>query len=136
MITDEIDDFMKDMAEYLCGRMNCTLISAKTDEDHMHLLVSMPPDIAPVKLINMIKTQLSKDVRSNYTEHVEKYLRKDSFWSGSYFCATTGSVSMDTVKSYIEGQRTGEHKRKYVKSGKYKKTIHPTTDIRRKGFSR
>jgi hypothetical protein len=39
-------------------------------------------------------------------------------------CATTGSVSMDTVKSYIEGQRTDEHKRKYVKSGKYKKAIH------------
>ena len=33
-------------------------------------------------------------------------------------------------------QRTDEHKRKYVKSGKYRKAIHPTTDSRRKGFSR
>ena len=65
-----------------------------------------------------------------------KYLWKDSFWSASYFCAATGSGSMDTVKSYIEGQRTDEHKRKYVRSGKYKKAIHPTTDMRRKGFSR
>ena len=43
------------------------------------------------------------------------------FWSASYFCATTGSVSMETVKKYIEEQRTEEHKRKYMKSGKYKK---------------
>ena len=135
VITDEIGDFMKDLADYLCNRMNCTLISAETDEDHMHLLISMPPDIAPVKLINMLKTQLSKEVRAKYSEHVKKYLWKDSFWSASYFCATTGSVSMDTAKSYIGGQRTDEHKRKYVRSGKYKKVIHPSTDIRRKGFS-
>ena len=136
VITDEIGDFLKDMADYLCNRMNCTLISAETDEDHMHLLVSMPPDVAPVRLINMVKTQFSKEVRANYAEHVERYLWKDSFWSASYFCATTGSVSMDTVRSYIEGQRTDEHKRKYVRSGKYKKAIHPAADMRRKEFSR
>ncbi|MCR5650215.1 MAG: IS200/IS605 family transposase [Lachnospiraceae bacterium] len=136
VITDEIGDFLKDTTEYLCNRMDCELISAETDEDHMHLLVSMPPDIAPVKLINMVKTQLSKEVRTVYAEHVKKYLWGDSFWSASYFCATTGSVSMDTVRSYIESQRTDEHKRKYIRSGRYSKAIHPATDFRRKGFSR
>ena len=128
VITDEIGDFMKNHAAYLCGRMDCTLISAETDEDHMHLLVSMPPDVAPVRLINSLKTQLSKEVRATYASHVERYLWKDSFWSASYFCATTGSVSMETVRSYIESQRTSEHKRKYTKSGKYKRAIHPSTD--------
>ena len=127
---------MKNLADYLCDSLNCELISAETDEDHIHLLVSMPPDVAPVRLINSLKTQLSKEVRVTYRDHVEKYLWKDSFWSASYFIATTGSVSMETVKSYIESQRTDEHKRKYVKSGKYSKAIHPATDSRRKGFSR
>ena len=55
---------------------------------------------------------------------VEKYLWEDSpFRSASYFCATTGSVSLDTVKKYIEDQRTEEHKRKYIKTGKYKKLV-------------
>ncbi len=122
VITDEIGDFMKNYAAYLCGRMNSELISAETDADHMHLLVSMPPDVAPVKLINSLKSQLSKEVKNTYRTHVEKYLWGDSpFWSASYFCATTGSVSLETVKKYIEDQRTEEHKRKYIKSGKYKK---------------
>ena len=122
VITDEMGDFMKNHAAYLCGRMNCKLLSAETDEDHMHLLVSMSPDVAPVKLINSLKSNLSKEVHIYYREHIEKYLWGDSpFWSASYFCATTGSVSMETVKKYIEEQRTEEHKRKYVKSGKYKK---------------
>ena len=120
VITDEIGDFMINHAAYLCGNMNCTLLSAETDADHMHLLISMPPDVAPVRLINSLKTQLSKEVRATFSEHVKKYLWKDAFWSASYFCATTGSVSMETVKTYIEAQRTDEHKRKYVKSEKYK----------------
>ena len=102
---------MKNHAAYLCGRMNCELLSAETDGDHMHLLVSMAPDVAPVKLINSLKSNLSKEVHIYYREHIQKYLWGDSpFWSASYFCATTGSVSMETVKKYIEERRTDEQK--------------------------
>ena len=84
---------MKNHAAYLCGKMDCKLLSAETDQDHMHLLISMPPDVAPVKLINSLKTQLSKECRMEYRDHIKKYLYGDTpFWSPSYFCATTGSV--------------------------------------------
>ena len=122
VITDEMGDFMKNHAAYLCGRMNCDMLSAETDEDHIHMLISMPPDVAPVKLINTLKSQLSKEVRIEYREHIEKYLWGDAlFWSRSYFCATTGSVSLETVKKYIESQRTDDHKRKYERTGRYSK---------------
>ena len=66
--------------------------------------------------------ELSKEVRAEYTEHVRKYLWGDApFWSNSYFIATTGTTVMEKVKEYIEKQRTEEHKRKYVKSGRYVK---------------
>ena len=65
---------------------------------------------------------LSKEVRAEYTEHVRKYLRGDApFWSNSYFIASTGTTVMEKVKEYIEKQKTEEHKRKYVKSGRYVK---------------
>ena len=66
--------------------------------------------------------ELSKEVRAEYTEHFRKYLRGDApFWSNSYFIASTGTTVMEKVKEYIEKQRTEEHKRKYVKSGRYVK---------------
>jgi len=120
VITDEIGDFMKNHAAYLCGRYDGDLLSAETDKDHIHLLVSMPPDVAPSRLVATLKTQLSKEVRSAYAEHVKKYPGDDApFWSSSYFIASTGSSVLEKVKEYIESQRTEEHKRKYVKSGKY-----------------
>ena len=121
VITEEIGDFMKDHAAYLCGRFEGELLSSETDTDHMHLLVSMPPEIAPSRLIGTLKTQLSKEVRREYAEHVQKHLWGDAFWSSSYFIASTGTTVMEKVKEYIESQRTDEHKRKYEKSGKYAK---------------
>ena len=66
--------------------------------------------------------ELSKEVRAEYTEHVRKYLWGDApFWSNSYFIASTETTVMEKVKEYIEKQKTEEHKRKYVKSGRYVK---------------
>lgn len=51
-----------------------------------------------------------------YDRIVKKHIYGNApLWSPSYFVTTTGSVSMDVVKQYIEGQRTDEHKRKYEK---------------------
>ena len=61
VISDEIGYFMKNHAAYLCGRFGGELVSAETDEDHIHLLVSMPPDVAPSRLVATLKTQLSKE---------------------------------------------------------------------------
>ena len=51
VISDEIGYFMKNHAAYLCGRFGGEMVSAETDEDHIHLLVSMPPDVAPSRLV-------------------------------------------------------------------------------------
>lgn len=121
VISDEIGDFMKDHAAYLCGRFQGELLSAETDRDHIHLLVSLPPDVAPSGLVAVLKTQISKEVRAAYADEIRKYLWGKAFWSDSYFIATTGTTVMEKVKEYIESQRSEEHRRKYEKSGKYSK---------------
>lgn len=122
VITDEIGDFMIETARRLCIGYGVELISGETDRDHIHLLVSLPPSKNLTDIIRSLKTQLSKEVHSNpeYDRVVKKYIFGNAtLWSPSYFVATTGSVSMETVKNYIEGQRTDEHKRKYEKRSKY-----------------
>ena len=55
-----------------------------------------------------------------YGPYVARFIHGNApLWSASYFVATTGSVSLETVKSYIESQRTNEHKRKYEMRSRY-----------------
>lgn len=86
----------------------------------MHLLVSLPIDASIPNTVRSLKTQLSREVRQRYGDHIRQHLYGDApFWSPSFFIATTGSVSMETVKAYIESQRTDDHRRKYVKRSSY-----------------
>ena len=62
VISDEIGDFMKQEADRLCGGYGCELISAETDRDHMHLLVSMLPSSCLTTVVRSLKTQLSKSI--------------------------------------------------------------------------
>ena len=122
VITDEIGDFMVETARRLCIGYGGELISGETDRDHIHLLISLPPSRNLTDVVRSLKTQLSKEVhaRPEFDQVIKKHIFWDApLWSPSYFVASTGSVSMETVKSYIEGQRTDEHKRKYEKSSRY-----------------
>ena len=118
VISHEIGDFMKGEIARLAKGLGGELLSAETDRDHLHLLVSLPPDVKVSSAVISFKTQMSKLVHQNeeFMQHVRKYHKgKCPFWTKSYFVATTGSVSMETVKEYIESQRTEEHQRKYAK---------------------
>jgi len=107
---------MKLYIAQLCAKSRCELISAETDMDHIHLLVSMPPDIAPSALVTVLKSQTSRMVHIRYASHVKKYLCGNApFWSNSYFAVTTCTSVLEKVKEYIDSQRTEEHQRKYLK---------------------
>lgn len=124
VISEEIGDFMKQRSVSLCQCFGGELLTAETDTDHIHLLVSLPPQVCPSDLIRTLKTQLAKEIHSNesYNSYVQKYLYgTPSLWSPSYFVATTGTSVMEKVKEYINRQKTDDHKRKYKKTGKYKK---------------
>ena len=114
VITDEIGDFMVATARRLCDGYGGELIAGETDRDHIHLLVSLPPNTNVSVFVRSIKTQLSREMRKRFPEQIKQYIYGDdtSFWSRSYFIATTGSVSLETVKQYIESQRSEEHQAK------------------------
>ena len=124
VISDEIGDFMKILCSEICKEHGGELISAESDTDHLHLLISMPPQERPSDVIRVLKTQTSKKIHLNaeYDKYVKQYLLGDvSLWGPSYFIATTGGVTLDKIKEYVESQRTEYHKRKYEKTGRYKK---------------
>lgn len=125
VITPSMAEVMKEYAFYLTERFGGSVIEAEADWDHLHILMELPPNIAPSTVVTTLKTQLSKEVRARFKDELEGKLWGDHFWSPSYFIATAGGVTIDTLKAYVESQPTEEHHRKYVKSGKYSKKKRP-----------
>ncbi|WP_433380502.1 IS200/IS605 family transposase [Streptosporangium sp. CA-115845] len=89
------------------------LIHAKADEhgwqivalevmpDHVHLFVRPHPKNSPSYVANQFKGFTSHHLRAEFP-HLRSQL--PTLWSRSYFAATVGAVSAETVRRYIETQ--------------------------------
>lgn len=116
VLTAEIIDEMRDYSDYLIReRYRGKLNEFNGEADHVHVLMELPPSVAPSVVVCNLKTQLSKRVRQKYGDQIKDKLWKDSFWSDSYFLTTTGGANVDVLKVYIQQQGIEKPKRKYVR---------------------
>ena len=101
VINEEMSSAMKEFSNHMAEQFRGKILSAETDRDHIHLLVSLPPNTNVSVFVRSIKTQLSREMRKRFPEQIKQYIYGDdtSFWSRSYFIATTGSVSLETVRT-------------------------------------
>ena len=74
-----------------------------TDEDHVHLQLEIPPNIAVSDTVGKLKSASSRFLRSKFKFIREIYLEKDGIWSVGYFSSTVG-LNEDQVKRYIDWQ--------------------------------
>lgn len=89
------------------------LIRAKADEkgweivaldvmpDHVHLLVKHDPKSSASYVANQFKGFTSRVLREEFP-HLRSKL--PTLWSSSYFAASVGAVSAETVRTYIDTQ--------------------------------
>ena len=77
------------------------LIALEVMPDHVHMFINAPTHESAAEIARWVKGRASKYLRDEFPS-----LKKlPSLWSPSYFVATTGQVSTDTIRKYIENQR-------------------------------
>ena len=100
---DRIIDFLKQKIHEISETHEVEILAIETDQDHVHILFKTKPTLNIPKYINALKTITSREIRRNFPEVKEK-LWRNAFWSPSYFLATSGQVTLDVLKAYVESQ--------------------------------
>ena len=103
VINDTISNRLKEMFEYIGKTYHITLIEWNHDIDHVHVLFKGCPNTEISKFMNAYKSASSRLIKIEYPEIKEK-LWKEAFWSKSYCLISTGDVTIDVIKRYIETQ--------------------------------
>ena len=102
---------MKDILKSIAQKKQWEILAVEVMPDHVHLFVSVPPTIAPCEVVKAFKGQSGRQFLINHPEFTdinhpeftdERY--DNSLWAPSYFVASAGEVSSETIKAYIEGQ--------------------------------
>lgn len=82
--------------------MNIEIIAVECDKDHTHMFLNCLPILSPSDIMQKIKGATSRALRDEFPE-----LKKmPSLWTRSYFVSTAGNVSSETIKKYVENQKT------------------------------
>ena len=76
--------------------------AVETMTDHVHLLISIPPTEAVGIMIGKIKGMTAKVLREEFP-HLKS--RLPNLWTRSYFVASTGGVTLEALKQYVEIQK-------------------------------
>lgn len=103
LVHDNIVDLLKQKIREISESYGIEVLNIEADKDHFHMIFTATPTVELPKYINTIKTITSREIRRNYPE-VKTILRNDKFWSPSYFLATTGQVTLDVLKKYVDEQ--------------------------------
>lgn len=98
---------LKETAQRILARWHGELMEFNGEADHIHLLVSIPPKVAPSALVNNLKTVTARLIRKEFAEHLARFFRKPVFWSRSYCIITCGGAPLSVIKQYIEQQGEG-----------------------------
>ena len=76
---------------------------ANCDEDHIHLLMVIPPKRAVSWVVNVLKANTARLMRKKYEFLKYQYGKKAGIWSAGYFVSTVG-VDEDVIANYIKYQ--------------------------------
>lgn len=101
-LTGSVEQNLKAIVAKVCQERGAELIEQECDGDHIHILVGVDPQFGIHRLVKLIKSRSSHDLREKYS-HLKSKI--PSLWTNSYFVATTGGVTVEVIRKYVESQK-------------------------------
>lgn len=73
------------------------------DQDHLHMMMCIPPRYSISAVMGTLKSQSSSELRNAFEWLSKVYWEENIVWSPGYFVSSIG-VDEETIKRYVEHQ--------------------------------
>jgi putative transposase len=93
---------LREIIKQVAEEKQVKVLALEIQPDHLHLFVSISPQMVTHKLVKAFKGRSSNLLRKEFPS----LLKLPALWTNSYFVSTAGNVSSETIKKYIEAQAT------------------------------
>ena len=103
VLNGKIAERARELIRQSCNSMDVTIIKGSVGKEHIHLLVSCPPNLSVSKLVQQLKGKTSRKLQIEYIELKKRYWGQH-LWASGYFCRSVGTVTQEIIKAYIEAQ--------------------------------
>ena len=93
----------KVLASLMRSMPGVTLESIGFDQDHVHMVMVIPPKYSISEVMGSLKSQSAARLRERFDWLSKVYWRENVLWSPGYFVSSVG-VDEATTKRYVEWQ--------------------------------
>ena len=117
ILTGEVGQRTRELIREICRSNYVDIVSGSMSPDHIHLLLSIPPNLSVSKVVQYIKGKSGRKLLLEFA-----YLRKrywgQHLWARGYLAVTVWNVNEQEVQKYLEEQEA-HHKQDNFKISEY-----------------
>ena len=101
VLRGEIAERVRELVRQTCQAFEIRIVTGVVSKDHVHILVSAPPSLAPSEIMRRIKGRSASKLLEEFPLLKKRYWGQH-FWARGYFCATVGDMTEEMIKQYLE----------------------------------
>ena len=101
---------VRELIREICATHSIQILKGHVSKDHVHILISMPPQISVSKIAQYLKGKTSRKILQENPK-LNKTFWGQHFWARGYFVATSGTITDEVIMNYIANQDDDTEKR-------------------------
>ena len=107
ILSGDIAQRARSLMRAICENQQVGILKGHIAPDHIHLFVSLPPNLAVSKLMQQLKGRTSHAMINEFAMLRRQYLGRH-MWVRGYFCCSSGNVTDEIIKQYIAQQEDAD----------------------------
>jgi putative transposase len=98
----EIRSYLGPVFHELAQQKGCTILKGNMVQDHVHMLISIPPKLAVSQVVGYIKGKSAIAVARRFSGKKQNF-NGENFWARGYAVSTVG-FEEEQIRKYIQNQ--------------------------------
>ena len=104
VLEGKVAERLRELIRQGCEARSITIIRGSVGKEHVHLLISSPPNLSVSQIVQYLKGRSSKLLQEEFKQLKKRYWGQH-LWATGYFCRTVGTVTQEMIENYIKNQK-------------------------------
>ena len=103
LLTGRVALRLRELVREICRTNDIEILQGHVAKDHVHILVSAPPNMSASKIMQYVKGKTSRKLLMEF-RRLNKEFWGRHMWARGFFVATSGNVTDEVIQEYIRLQ--------------------------------
>ena len=101
VLSGDVAKRVREIVRQTCELLEIEILRGVVSKDHVHILISSPPQLSPSEIMRRLKGRSSSKVFEEFPLLKKRYWGRH-FWARGYFCVTSGELTKEMILEYLE----------------------------------